>query len=58
MEIEDKLVAAILTFIRYKNYSSYLGEDEVLRTYMEFLKAVAEEPAEDDFSQFLKSQSL
>lgn len=42
MEIDNKLVAAILTYIKYKNYTSWLADSEVASTYMDILKRIKE----------------
>ena len=52
MEIDNKLVAAILTYIKYKNYTSWLAESEVANTYIDILKRINDKEEKVENSDF------
>lgn len=53
MEIlnEDKIIAAILTYVVYKDDNSWRGAYRIADTYMEILKTIAENSKEEEKTQ-------
>lgn len=51
IEKEDKIVAAILTYIKFQNETSWRSEDTVVRAYLNILKAISQKEEKDINSQ-------
>lgn len=51
IEKEDKIIAAILTYIKFQNETSWRSEDTVVRAYLNILKAISQKEEKDINSQ-------
>ena len=48
IEKEDKIIAAILTYVKFQNETSWRSEDTVARTYLHILKTISQKEEKKD----------